>query len=277
MIEPVDLALKFIENHPADAAAILETLPPWKTSEFLLKANESATVKTFRNLAADYAALCIPLLPMDKRLYVFKQLDTQGCVDVFRYLNSKDKYRLLAKLPLRKRLAIQTLNKYNQNSVGAWMRSDYISVKEDKTIENAIELIQGSELPTQDYVFVVNSKRQFVSLVNTSQLLKASLTTRISALRNTSEFNLSARATIQEVAQHDAWKHFTMLPVVEHDMRLVGILSYNDLTTALDRSHIEFTANTASIGDDAFNLFWSFFNNFIQLLNDFYSIINRKN
>jgi len=277
MIEPLDLAQQFVEQHPAEAAKVFETLTPARTSEFLLTINDAAVIRTVSYLAADYAALCIPLLPMDRKLTLFKQLETQTSVDIFRYLTSKEKFRLLNKLPFRKRLAIQTLNKYNQNSVGAWMSTDFISVREDKTIEEVIELIQGSDLPNQDYVVVVNANRQFVSLLNTSQLLKVGLKSRISSVRNTSDFNLSARATIQDVSLYDAWKHFTMLPVVEYDKRLVGVLSYKDLSTALEKSHIEFTARTASMGDEALNLFSSLFSNYIQLLNDFYRIITSKN
>lgn len=276
MIEPQALAQLFIEKHPSDAAKVLETLSPSRTSEFLLTLQDIAIARIVNHLAADYAALCIPSLPMDKKLGVFNHLDTQTAVDIFRYLTSKEKLRLLNQLPLRKRLAIQTLNKYTQNSVGAWMSTDYISVREDITIEEVIELIQGSELSNHDYVFVVNAKRQFISVVNTSQLLKAGLKAHISAVRKTTDFWLPARATIQEVAEHQAWKYFTLLPVVEHDKRLVGALSYKDLTAALNKSHIEFTASTAGLGEEALNLFLAVFRNYIQILYDFFAILMRK-
>ncbi|WP_455212487.1 magnesium transporter MgtE N-terminal domain-containing protein [Kaarinaea lacus] len=276
MIEPLNLAQQFIEQHPAEAAKILETLLPARTSEFLLTVNEETIARTVTSLAADYAALCITLLPMNRKVALFKLLETQTSVDIFRYLPNKEKIRLLNQLPLRKRLAIQTLNKYNQNSVGAWMSTDFISIREEKIVEEVIELIQESDLPNQDYVFVTNAQRQFVSILNTSQLLKAGLKSRISSVRNKTVYNLSARATMQEIAQHEGWKHYTMLPVVEHDMRLVGVLAYEDLTTALEKSHIEFSARTADMGSEALSLFWSLFNNSIQLLNDFSSIILNK-
>jgi magnesium transporter len=276
MIDPQALAQLFIEKHPMDAAKVLETLAPTRTSEFLLTVQDSAIVRIVNHLAADYAALCILSLPMDKKLSMFNQLDTQAAVDIFRYLTSKEKLSLLNQLPLRKRLAIQTLNKYNQNSVGAWMSTDYIAVREDTTIEEVIELIQGSELSNHDYLFVVNAKRQFISVVNTSQLLKAGLKAHISVVRKTSDAWLPARATIQEVAEHQAWKYFTLLPVIEHDKRLVGALSYHDLTTALHKSHIEFTASTTGLGEEALNLFLAVFRNYIQILYDFFAILVRK-
>ncbi|KPJ94089.1 MAG: hypothetical protein AMJ53_05965 [Gammaproteobacteria bacterium SG8_11] len=277
MIEPLDLSLRFIEHHPGDAAKILETLPPYRTSELLLAIDDTFAVQVVTHLAADYAAACMALMPLDKKRQVFRQLDIQTSVDIFRYLNAKEKYRLLNQLPFSKRLAIQTVNNYSQYSVGAWMSTDYVFVREDKTVEEVIEYIQGSELQNQDYVYVVNSKRQLVSTIQTSQLLKASLKAHISAIRSISIYDLFARANIQDIAEHEAWKHFKILPVVEHDKRLVGALSYKDLMTALDKSRFEFNAQTANIGGEALNLFWALFNNFIELLNDMYSILLRKN
>ncbi|WP_455206005.1 magnesium transporter MgtE N-terminal domain-containing protein [Kaarinaea lacus] len=277
MIEPFDLALKFVENHPADAATILETMPPANTSEFLTALNDSAATEITTHLAADYVALCIPRLSIGKKVYLFNHLPSQVSADIFRYLGNEEKYNILKKLPLLNRLNLQTISKYNQNSVGAWMSTSFISARIDNTVEEVIELIQASDLPNQDYVFVVNAKRQFESIVNTSQLLKASLKTYIGAVANASTFHLQARATLQEISQHVAWKHFTTLPVIEHDKRLVGALSYNAVTMALDKSHVEFSARTSDIGDEALSLFWILFNNFIQLLDDFYSIAARNN
>ena len=276
MIEPLDLSRNFTERHPADAAKLLETLPASKSSEYLLSLSDPLAARIVTLLAADYAAACMPLLPMGNKIQLFRQMDIQTAVDIFRYLNAKEKYRLLNQLPFNKRLAIQTLNRYNKNNVGAWMRTDYLVVGDDKTIEEVIEYVQGSEIQNQDYVFVVSAKKQFVSVINTSQLLKASLKARITAVRTTSNVSLSARATIPEVAEHDAWKRFTMLPVVEYDKRLVGALMYSDLLEALEKSHIEFTAQTASIGSEALNLFSALFNNYLQLMNDLFKIMLRK-
>lgn len=276
MIEPLDLARKFVEKHPADAATLLETMPPANTSEFLSALNDSAATQITAHLAADYVALCIPRLPIDRKVYLFNHLPSQVSTDIFRYLNREEKYNILKKLPLLHRLNLQTINKYNQNSVGAWMSTSFISAREDNTVEEVIELIQASDLPNQDYVFVVNTKRQFVSIVNTSQLLKASLKTYISTVANASTFHLQARATLQEISQHIAWKHFTILPVIEHDKRLVGALSYNAVTMALDKSHVDFAESTTDIGDEALSLFWILFNNFIQLMDDFYNIVARN-
>lgn len=273
MVEPLDLSLRFIENHPVDAAKILESLPPSKTCEFLFHIDEQYVVKVMARLVPEYAANCFAQLPLDRSLQLVRQLETQPVVDIFRYLTPSIKNRLLNQMPLSKRLAVQTLNKYSQNSVGAWLSADYISVGEDRTIEDVIELIQESEQRNQEYVYVVNAKKQFVSAVNTFQLLKAGLKARISSIRGTSEISLSARSSIQDVCAHDAWKHYTMLPVIEHDRRLVGVLSYSDLMEALEKSQIEFNAQTASIGNEVLNLYWAVFNNFVQLLSDFYSMI----
>jgi magnesium transporter len=277
MIDPLDLAHYYIERHPADAARTLETLTPARTSEFLLAVDDKQITLAVAQLTPDYAAACIPFLPFDRKLSLFKHLDTQVTVDIFRYLNNKEKYGLLYKLPLSKRLAIQTLNKYNLNSCGAWMSTDYFSVREDKTVAEVIELIQTSDLANQDYVFVVNTKRQFLFTINTSQLLKTGLGAQLRAVGNPATASLPARATVQEVQEFGAWKHYTVLPVVEHDNRLVGALSYNDLMAAFEKSQLEFAARTADVGDEALSLFWALFNNSIQLLNDFYAILMRKN
>ncbi len=275
MIEPLDLTLTFLEKHPADAARVLESLPPTRTAELLSEVEPRYLGQTLNHMAADYTASCVPLVSTEKKVQLFRLLETQTAVDVFRYLDNKEKYRLLYKLPLSKRLAIQTVNKYNQNSVGAWMSTEYLSVKEDKTVEEVIELIQGSE-STQDYVFVVNVRRELVSIVKTSQLLKTSLSAQISAVRDRSVFSLTARTTIQEASSHEAWKFFHTLPVVEHDNRLVGALAYSDMSLALEKAHVEFSARTAGVGDEALSLFWVVFNNFIQLLNDLFSMAARK-
>jgi len=276
MIEPLDLSLIFAEQHPRDAARTLETLPASKTCAFLLQITDAGAAHVIGYMAADYAAICLPLLPKAKITPLFKELEIQTTVDIFRYLNAREKNLLVNHLPLNKRLAIQTLNKYSQNSVGAWMSTDYIFVTEDTTVEEAIEIIQGSDGDNQDYVYIVNSKRQFIGSVRTSLLLKASLHARISAIKNKSTEIMPARSLIQDTLDHPGWQQHRVLPVIEYDNRLVGILSYNDLHIALEQSHTEFTTQAANIGAEGINLFWALFNNFLQLLADLSTIMLRN-
>jgi len=277
MIEPLDLSLIFADQHPRDAARVLESLPASKTSEFLANITDSSAARIMSFMAADYAAVCVPLLPVARKILLFKQLEIQTTMDIFRYLGARDKNQLLNQLPLNKRLAVQALNKYSQNSVGAWMSTDYVAVAEDTTVEDVIEVIQRSDSQYQDYVYVIGSRRQYLCAVRVSLLLKASLHARISVVKSDSHDSLMARALIQDTLEHPGWQHHRIMPVTDYDNRLVGILSYRDLNTAVEQSHVEFTAQAANISGSAVNLFWVVFNNFLQLLIDISAIALRKN
>ena len=95
MIEPLDLSRNFAERHPADAAKLLETLPASKSSEYLLSLSDPLAARIVTLLAADYAAACMPLLPMGNKIQLFRQMDVQTAVDIFRYLNTKETNCLL--------------------------------------------------------------------------------------------------------------------------------------------------------------------------------------
>lgn len=276
IINPLDLSLRFVEQHPTDAVGILESLPAEKTCDYILNASENCGTQLIGLMSANYAAVCVSLLPASKTVPLFKELEIQTTVEIFRYLNTRDKNRLINQLPLNKRLAVQALNKYNQNSVGAWMRTDFIAVTEDTTIEEIIEIIQQSHDPYQDYVYIVNSKRQFVYAVRTATLLKTGLHARISTVKTLSTECLMARAMIQDVTEHPGWQHHRVLPVTEYDNRLAGILSYSDLNIAMEQSHLAFSNRAADVSGEAINLFWLVFNNFLHLFIDASAAILKK-
>lgn len=267
MSDYIDLSVKFIMRHPEDAAKLLENLPPAVVSNLLANLDTLVAIKLVKNLPADFAATCITIMPVEQKVDLIQQLDVQSCLEIFRYLHADEEKLLLPKLPLSKRLTIQTLNKYSENSVGSWMNTNITSISQVRSVEEAIEVVQDSSFGYHDHLYMVDIRKNYVATLLVSQLIKAKPNLKISDLEHSVKFSLSARLPLQSVVNHDGWKYFSILPVIEHNGRLVGELSNKTLMDALAKTEDEAATNSYATINETFNLYWVLFNNFILVLN----------
>ena len=206
-----------------------------------LKAKQQILV--FRLLAKQQAANVFALFEpehQDRILRALTDVDTQA---LLASLSPDDRTALLDELPaaVTKRL-MQLLSPedlaesrqllgYPDDSVGRMMNPDYIRVRAEWTVEQALAHIRKFARDSEVFniLYVTDGEGVLVDVLRMRRLILAPLNTVLSELLNYRFFSLSAyddqEFAVEQIQRYDV----NALPVVDSDGVLLGIVTVDDL------------------------------------------------
>lgn len=144
---------------------------------------------------------------------------------------------------------INTLLMYPEDSAGSIMTVEIADLKENDTVKSAISKIKkfSIESETIDYCYVLDNKRTLLGIVSLKQLLFASSNTLI---KNIMDRDICYVNTLddQEVVAYAFQKYdLTVMPVVDKEGRLVGIVTIDDIVDILEEEATEDIEKMAGI------------------------------
>jgi magnesium transporter len=221
----------FHGHHPADAAELLDDLAPEEVMFVLrlLDGRERAAIFDYLDeglqdgIAAlmddhDLAAL-VTYMSHDERADLMSRL-AEG--------RPEHIYPLLARA---EREDIRLLQSYPEGSTGRVMTSDYATIPADDTAAHAIDRLRH-EAPDKEtiyYCYVLDDKRHLKGFVSLKNLILAPAHRRVADIMQEdcvyAVVDDDAEATAKKLGEYD----LLAIPVVDHQRKLVGIVTHDDI------------------------------------------------
>ena len=214
----------------------------------------------------------------DKSLViVFRLLPKEQASDVFSYLESEDQQRIVGSISDRElasivnemflddavdfteempanivdrvlrvsdpetRKAINQLLKYPESSAGSLMTTELLRLKSEWTVEAAINYVRRScsELASITYAFVTDESRHLKGVVSMKDVLAAKDGEIIADIMDT---DVKYALTTEDQADvADKFKKYDIvsMPVVDGEMRLVGLITIDDVVDVIEEETTE--------------------------------------
>lgn len=222
---------------------ILSRFPPEDIGEIL------------SDLAPEDRAVLLRLLPQQLAADVFEQLGVEeqerlllalGNEQVARILNEMepdDRTALLEELPAaatqkllnllspEERKVAVTLLGYPEDSIGRRMTPEYVAVKRDWTVAEVLAHLRqvGQQRETLNQLFVVDPQGKLAGVVRLRNVVVAEMDVPVAALLDPSVIAL--RATDDQETAVEMFRKYdrTVLPVVDSQERLVGVVTVDDV------------------------------------------------
>lgn len=237
------------EMNTADIAVIMEEL------------EEEDLLKIFRILPKNLAADVFSYLEVDNQQFIITSLSERDAAGIINNLMADDATDLLEEMPanvVKKLLAnanpetrrdINHLLRYPEDSAGSIMTVEYVDLKEDMTIIDAIGRIRevGLDSETIDVCYVLDAKRTLVGTVALRYLLLSSPDAVIGEIMHENVICISTMMDQEEVARQFQKYDFTAMPVVDNENRLVGIITVDDVVDILQEEATEDMEKMAAI------------------------------
>ena len=236
-------------NH-ADIAAIMEELP-----------KEEMLLKVFRILPKDMAADVFSYLEVDSQQFIITSLSDREAANIIDNLMADDATDFLEEMPanvVKKLLAnanpdtrrdINHLLRYPEDSAGSIMTVEYVDLKENLTVAEAIERIRnvGLDSETINICYVLDSQRTLVGTVALRYLLLSQPEERIGDIMHEHVISLHTLMDQEEVAHQFQKYDFIAMPVVDNENRLVGIITVDDVVDIMEEEATEDIEKMAAI------------------------------
>jgi len=219
-----ELQRKLDKLHPADVAYILEALPLeerlviWdlvkaeRDGEILLEVSDAVRETLIENMDAH------------ELVAATEQLDTDEIADLVPDLPQNVVDDVLHSLSIEEREQLRAAMSYPEDSVGALMDFDMVSVRDDVSLEVVLRYLRRmDELPDHtDQVFVVDRDDVIKGVLPINRMIVTDPEVLVGSVMNTDFITLSPDDKAQQAAQSFERYNLVSAPVVDYANRLVG-------------------------------------------------------
>lgn len=246
-----------LENnmYPVDLAELMKDFTQKQlVMVFRLLAKEEAA-ETFAEMDSDMREMLIGGLTDSELEEVMEEMYLDDTVDVLEEMPANVVDRLLMATDEETRQQINQLLQYPEDSAGSVMNVDYIALRKEMTVADSILKIRQVGLNKETiYTCYVTEKRKLIGMVDVKELLTTSESKTIEEIMDTNLLYAHTTDDQEEVAQIISKYDLIALPIVDHEMCMVGIVTVDDAMEVLEEETTEDISIMAGVNpsDDSY-------------------------
>ncbi len=229
------------EMDAADIAELLQELDP-KVGVILFRLiSREKSADVFSELDPSYQEALLKHIVGNELRELLKELSPDDRTALFEDLPGQMTQKLLNILPPEERRESLELLGYPEESVGRLMTPDYVAVKPGWTVERAIRHIKekGRDAETVNMIYVVDDRWKLIDDIPIRRFLLADPEKKVSDLMDYKFVAIEAMADREEAYQRIKKYNLDVLPVVDGEGILLGIVTVDDILDVLDEEITE--------------------------------------
>ncbi len=220
-LHPVEVAHIVNELPPRQAADIVESLEDEDAAEVLSEVSEEQQAGVLRNLDEDRAA------------DILEEMEPDDAADLLARLSPDDVGDLLHRMEQDEARDVQALMEYREGTAGGLMTSRFVVVPQQYTASQAIDLLRRMEdrpeTVTQLLVVEEPGNERLVGMVSLLDVVVAPPREPLSGFMTRDVPAVDADTDTSEVARRMAEYNLAVIPVVDEERRVLGIVAVDDV------------------------------------------------
>jgi len=240
-------------------------------------ANEVDVLDMIQDLSAENQAIVYRLLSKDTALFVFERLDTyyqqklihsfteESAVEIITALDPDERVRLFDEMPAaftkrmlaalspEEREMTNLLLGYEAQTAGHIMTPEYVRVSRSLTVQEALEKVKenAKTIETVYTIYITDDSRKLEGVLSLRDLLIADPAKKVEDVMEDIVAKVSTDTDQEEVARLLQRLDWLAIPVVDHENRLVGIVTIDDAVDILEEEATEDILDAAGFSDIA--------------------------
>lgn len=228
-LEPADIAILLDEFGNNDMILLFRIL------------SKELAAETFVEMDSDVQETLIQAFSDHELKQVLDELYLDDTVDIIEEMPANVVKRILKHTNSTTRRVINEILKYPKDSAGSIMTTEYVSLRKNMTVEQAIERIRktGVDKETIYTCYVTENNRKLIGIVSTRTLLLAQPEDVIKDIMDTNVIYAETIDDKEKVARTLQKYDFLALPVVDQEKRFVGIVTFDDAMDVITEENTE--------------------------------------
>ena len=242
----IKILLKDIE--PADLSLVLQEFPKKIGTLFRLLPKDLAA-ECFVEMDSDYQEILLSSFTDNELKEVMDEIYVDDTVDIIEEMPANVVKRILNISDSETRKAINEILKYPDDSAGSIMTTEYVSLDEDITVEDALKRIRrtGLDKETIYTCYVTKPDRTLLGYISAKKLLLSDDEMIISEIMETNVIFVNTHEDKEVVAKEMSKYDLLAIPVVDKEQRLVGIVTVDDAIDVIEEEATEDIEKMAAI------------------------------
>ena len=227
--------------YPSDIAALFGDLEERQVPLLFRLLPKELAAETFVEMESEEQELLIRGFSDNELKEVLDELYADDAADLVEEMPANVVKRILKQADPELRKSINQILRYPENSAGSLMTTEYVSLRPEMTVEEAILRIrrQGVDKETI-YTCYVTEGRKLIGIVTVKDLLLCpDDETKISDIMITNILSVTTHTDQEEVARMFGKYDFLALPVVDNENRMVGIVTFDDAMDVIEEETTE--------------------------------------
>ena len=236
-----------------------------KVREKLLDLNETNIAECIENMDATNALLVFRMLPKNMAADVFSHLSSEvqsqfinavtdielaplldeiyldDIVDLIEEMPANVVKRILKNTSDGNRQLINQFLKYPKDSAGSLMTIEYVNLKKTYTVAEALKYIKetASQKETIYTCYVTGEDRRLEGTVSLRDLVLSDEKTKVEDILNHDIVSVNTHDDQETVSTVFKKYDFFVLPVVDNENRLIGIITVDDIIDVMEKEATE--------------------------------------
>ena len=230
-----------INENPIDIADVFEDFPKEKYLIIFKLLPKDFSSEVFSYLSPEKQQEVIENITDDEIKFIVDDMYLDDTVDFIEEMPANIVDKILKNTSSDKRKLINQMLKYPENSAGSVMTVEYISFKDNYTVKQAIDYYRKVAIDKEetDICFVTDTKKKLVGIISLKTLILSKDDSYIQDEMDTNFVSVLTLDDQEEIAALFRKYDLTTMPVVDHEDRLVGVITVDDIVDVIDQENTE--------------------------------------
>jgi len=222
---------------------VIKTLPEPEIAELLFEVGTHDRMILFRLLPRDVSTEVFAQLEAEEQNLLLEELSTEETRHLLAELSPDDRTQIFEELPGRvTQKLLNLLNPsdlketrkllgYPPESVGRLMTPDYVAVRPDWTIRHALDhvRVKGHKSETVNVLYVTDKAWRLLDALDLTRFILTNPDQTVESIMDHSFVALEVSQDREEAVRTMERYDLAVLPVVDRDNVLVGIVTFDDV------------------------------------------------
>ena len=228
-LNAADIALLFEEIETSRLLVIFRILP------------KEIAASVFTHLSYELQRYIIESVADREIGSIIEQLYLDDTIDFIDEMPANVVKRVLANTDPQTRKIINQILNYPENSAGSMMTIEFVDLKKDMTVRQALQRIKetGIDKETIDTCYVIDSNRLLEGVISLRKLILSAETELVADLMETGVIFSNTNDDQEELAALFKKYDYLVIPVVDNECRLVGIVTIDDILDVIEQENTE--------------------------------------
>ncbi|MBF0431682.1 MAG: hypothetical protein HQK83_10410 [Fibrobacteria bacterium] len=223
------LALDLMGHYPKDAAKLLEEHRVEDIVSITADVEKNLAVKVLQLMNRSLAASCLLQWPQEHREELLSAFPPEALSRILLSLGKAERRVLLSGCQEHTKSVLQRLLRYPDGSAGALMDSTILVLNGDTGIAAARKQVKTSTITASKYLFITDRDGRLTGVCSVLELFRESSSSLVNDIARKPVMKIPAHSDSEAIVSHPGWQYYHVLPVVDYEDNILGILKYRKL------------------------------------------------
>lgn len=223
------VASRFAEDHPGEAAAVLEEASFTEAAGVLAEIPATMAAHVLARISPSLAVDCLRAMPSQQVAGVLEALPLDLTARLLRRATDDVRDGWLTALPAELSEALRRKLRFPPGTAGALSDPLVLALPSDMSVTEAQKQLRRSPERAYYYIYVVDREHRLVGALDVRELMLAAGKEALSAAMHGDPVCVSAHSDLATIVSHQGWRELDALPVVDAAGVFIGIIRHRTM------------------------------------------------